>query len=91
MRLGMPEILAAGSVVLIATGQSTVGWVFLGLAVLGASLRWGIEIQVAQQEEAAKQKDVDEVAKLLTEAGKAFGSLLQNMPKSSDTKDTHLH
>ena len=32
MKLGMPEILAAGSVVLLATGNSTVGWVFLGLA-----------------------------------------------------------
>ena len=91
MRIGMPEILAAGSVVLLVTGHPTIGWVFLGLSVLGAALRWGIELQVAQQEEAAKQKDIDEVSKLLSEAAKAFSTLLQSVPKGSDAKDTHLH
>ncbi len=36
MRIGMPEILAAGSVALLVTGHSTYGWVFLGLAIFGA-------------------------------------------------------
>jgi len=90
MRIGMPEILAAGSVVLLATGSSTVGWVFLGLGVVGSALRWGVEIQVAQQEQAAKQKDGEELAKVLSEAGKAFSTLLQTSSYSS-RKDNNIH
>ena len=60
MRIGMPEILAAGSVVLLSTGNATVGWVFLGLAVLGSAMRWGVEIQTAQQAQAAKEKEGEE-------------------------------
>ncbi len=93
MRIGMPEILAAGSVALLVTGHSTYGWVFLGLAIFGAAVRWGIELQAAQQVEDAKQKDTDDVAKLLTEAGKAFAVLLQNSTSqsTSNKNDTHLH
>lgn len=90
MRIGMPEILAAGSVVLLATGSSTVGWVFLGLGVVGSALRWGVEIQMAQQEQAAKQKDGEELAKVLSEAGKAFSTLLQTSSYSS-RKDNNIH
>ena len=62
MRIGMPEILTAGSVVLLSTGNITFGWVFLGLGVVGATLRWGIELQTAQQAQAAKQKEGEDIA-----------------------------
>lgn len=91
MRMGMPEILAAGSVVLLATGSNTVGWVFLGLSVLGAALRWGVEIQTAQQAQAAKQNESEELAKILSEAGKAFGSLLQTSSFVNSRKDNNIH
>ena len=91
MRIGMPEILAAGSVVLLATSNATVGWVFLGLSILGAALRWGVEIQTAQQAQAAKDKEGEELAKILSEAGKAFGSLLQTSAYNSSRKDTNIH
>lgn len=91
MKLGMPEILAAGSVVLLATGNSTVGWVFLGLSVCGAALRWGVEIQAAQQAQAAKDREGEELAKILSEAGKAFGSLLQTSAYTSSRKDNNIH
>ena len=87
----MPEILAAGSVVLLATSNATVGWVFLGLSILGAALRWGVEIQTAQQAQAAKDKEGEELAKILSEAGKAFGSLLQTSAYNSSRKDTNIH
>ena len=91
MRIGMPEILAAGSVVLLATSNATVGWVFLGLSILGAALRWGVEIQTAQQAQAAKDKEGEELAKILSEAGKAFGSLLQTSAYNSSRKVTNNH
>ena len=91
MRIGMPEILAAGSVVLLATSNATVGWVFLGLSILGAALRWGVEIQTAQQAQAAKDKEGEELAKILSEAGKAFGSLLQTSAYNSSRKDTNIN
>jgi len=91
MRIGMPEILAAGSVVLLATSNSTVGWVFLGLSILGATLRWGVEIQTAQQAQAAKDREGEELAKILSEAGKAFGTLLQTSSYTSSRKDTNIH
>ena len=90
MKIGMPEILAAGSVVLLATGSSTVGWVFLGLAVVGSALRWGVEIQMAQQAQAAKQKDGEELAKVLSEAGKALSTLFQTSSYNS-RKDNNIH
>ena len=91
MRIGMPEILAAGSVVLLATSNTTVGWVFLGLSILGATARWGVEIQAAQQAQAAKDKEGEELAKILSEAGKAFGNLLQTSSSTSSRKDTNIH
>ena len=91
MRIGMPEILAAGSVVLLATGNSTVGWVFLGLGIVGSALRWGVEIQTAQQEQIAKQQEGEELAKVLSEAGKALGSLLQTSAFTSSHKDSSIH
>ena len=91
MRIGMPEILAAGSVVLLATGNSTFGWVFLGLAIVGSALRWGVEIQTAQQAQVAKQKEGEELAKVLTEAGKAFSNLVQTSAYSSSRKDNNIH
>ena len=91
MRIGMPEILAAGSVVLLATSNATVGWVFLGLSILGATVRWGVEIQTAQQAQAAKDREGEELAKILSEAGKAFGSLLQTSAYNSSRKDTNIH
>ena len=88
MRIGMPEILTIGSIVLLASNQSTFGWVFLGLAILGAAFRWGVEIQVAQE----KSKDVDEVVKLLSEAGSAFSSLLKgSTTQSSNKNDPNFH
>ena len=85
----MPEILTAGSVVLLAVGQSTFGWIFLGLALLGAAIRWGVEIQIAQE----KQKDADEVVRVLSEAGKSFASLFQGSTSypNSNKSDTNLH
>lgn len=91
MRIGMPEILAAGSVVLLATGNSTFGWVFLGLAIVGSALRWGVEIQAAQQEQAAKQKQGEELGKVLTEAGEAFSQLLQKSVYNSSRNDNNIH
>ncbi len=93
MRIGMPEILAAGSAALLATGHATYGWVFLGLAIMGSAARWGAELQAIQQAEEAKKKDVDDVAQLLTEAGKAFTTLLQNIPSQSNNNknDSQLH
>ena len=89
----MPEILAAGSAALLATGHATYGWVFLGLAIMGSAARWGAELQAIQQAEEAKKKDVDDVAQLLTEAGKAFTTLLQNIPSQSNNNknDSQLH
>lgn len=91
MRIGMPEILAAGSVVLLTTGNSTFGWVFLGLAVVGSALRWGVEIQAAQQQQASKEKEGEELAKVLTEAGKAFSNLMQTSAYSNSRKDSNIH
>ena len=91
MKLGMPEILAAGSVVLLATGNSTVGWVFLGLSIFGAALRWGVELQAVQQAQAAKQKQGEELGKVLTEAGEAFSKLLQTSAYNSSRKDNNIH
>ena len=92
MRIGMPEILAAGSVVLLSTGNATVGWVFLGLAVLGSAMRWGVEIQTAQQAQAAKEKEGEELSKVLSEAGKAFSNLLQTSQYTGGRKDdTKFH
>ena len=91
MRIGMPEILAAGSVVLLATGSSTVGWVFLGLAIVGSALRWGVELQTAQQAQAAKQNESEELAKILSEAGKVFGNLLQTSSFVNSRKDSNIH
>ena len=91
MRIGMPEILAAGSVVLLATGNSTFGWVFLGLAIVGSALRWGVEIQAAQQAQAAKQKQGEELGKVLTEAGEAFSQLLQKSVYNSSRNDNNIH
>ena len=89
----MPEILAAGSAALLATGHATYGWVFLGLAIMGAAARWGAELQAIQQAEEAKQKDVDDVAKILTEAGTAFAALLQSVAAqpNKNKNDSHLH
>ena len=88
MRIGMPEILTTGSVVLLVSDQSTFGWVFLGLAIFGAAIRWGIELQTAQE----KSRDADEVVKLLSEAGKSFATLLQSSAAQSNNKnDPHFH
>jgi len=87
----MPEILAAGSVVLLATGNSTFGWVFLGLSIAGAALRWGVELQAVQQEQAAKKQEGEELAKVLTEAGKAFSNLIQTSAYSNSRKDNNIH
>ena len=91
MRIGIPEILAAGSTVLLATGSSTVGWVFLGLAIVGSALRWGVELQTAQQAQAAKQNESEELAKVLSEAGKVFGNLLQTSSFVNSRKDSNIH
>jgi len=91
MRIGMPEILAAGSVVLLATGNSTFGWVFLGLSIVGAALRWGVELQAVQQEQAAKKQEGEELAKVLTEAGKAFSNLMQTSAFTNSHKDKNIH
>ncbi len=91
MRIGMPEILAAGSVVLLATGNSTFGWVFLGLSIVGAALRWGVELQSIQQEQAKKKEEGEELAKILTEAGKAFSNLMQTSDFANRHKDKNIH
>lgn len=90
MRIGMPEILTAGSVVLLATGSTTFGWVFLGLGVVGATLRWGIELQTAQQVQAAKQKEGEDLAKVFEEAGKAINNLLTTSFYSNNN-DKNVH
>ena len=97
MRIGIPEILTVGSIVLLATGNSTVGWVFLGLAITGSVFRWGVEMQVTQQAAAAKQKEADDASQILAEAGKAFATLFQgaqegaSSSKSESTKDSRFH
>lgn len=90
MRIGMPEILTAGSVVLLSTGNITFGWVFLGLGVVGATLRWGIELQTAQQAQAAKQKEGEDLAKVFEEAGKAINNLLTTSFYSNNN-DKNVH
>ena len=97
MRIGIPEILTAGSVVLLATGNTTVGWVFLGLAISGSIFRWGVEMQVTQQAAAAKQKESDDASQILAEAGKAFATLFQGVQESDTSsrtesaKDSRFH
>jgi len=91
MRLGMAEILTAGSVFLLATGHSTVGWVFLGLGIFGAALRWGVELQAAQQQKEAWEKGGEELSKVFTEVGKVIDSVIRNSSRSDRQKDSNLH
>ena len=91
MRLGMAEILTAGSALLLATGHSTVGWVFLGLGIFGAAIRWGVEIQAAQQQQEAWEKGGEELSKVFTEVGKFIDGYIQTTARSQRPKDTDLH
>ena len=91
MRFGMAEILTAGSVALLATGHATYGWVFLGLGIFGAALRWSVEIQAAQQQKEAWEKGGEELSKVFTEVGKVIDSVIRNSSRPERKKDTNLH
>ena len=96
MRFGVPEILVAGSVVLLSTGSTTTGWVFLGLGILGSAIRWGVEIQNAQLAKQEAQQNVDETAKVISEVSQAVSSIFETFNTSekssrSQNNDSKFH
>ena len=87
MKIQMPEVLTVSSAILLVGGQTIPGWVFFGLAILGAVGRLGLQ-QQEKQEEAKKMEDT---AEAINEAGEAIGRFLNSLGKSDRNNNTNLN
>lgn len=87
MKIQMPEVLTVSSAALLIGGQMTAGWVFLGLGIVGAVMRLGLEMQ-AKQEQAKKMEDT---AQSINEAGEAIGRFINSLGNTNRNSNSNLN
>lgn len=77
---GMPEVLVAGSFLLLVSGLTWQGWSIFVLGMFGAFMRFSLEIQKAKVAEEKQKEVVDKVENFgktvaeLAAFGQVFGS-----------------
>ena len=82
MKFSSPEVLCISSCALFITGNPVVASIFLGLGVVGAIFRVGMEMQEKQ----AQDKAVEEAKQGFSELGSSLGAILGAMADTSEDK-----
>ena len=82
MKFSSPEVLCISSCALFITGNPVVASIFLGLGVVGAVFRVGMEMQEKQ----AQDKVIQDTKQGFSDLGSSLGAILGAMADNSEDK-----